>query len=161
MAGITVDAIKKQTGSNNVVRIIPTGPDTISNSTAVAGVYGENKLAYDLFDLLDFDYIVVDDEDKMNYITIAGCLPAIYCRVDPDSEDNIEAVSKISEDFPEFYDLAKKCEKLVPDENKEEFVSNVTTRGGVTQAIINGLISGKSLYDSLMLGIERNKELSK
>ncbi len=160
MAGITTDAIKEQTGSDNVVRIIPTGPDTIKDSRAIAGVYGENEVANEIFDLLDFDYVMVDDEDKMNYIAIAGCLPAIYCRVNPESEDNIEAVNKISEDFPEFRDIAKKCEGLVPEENKEEFISRFTTPGGVTQAILNGLNSGKSLYDSLLMGIKRNKELS-
>ncbi len=160
MAGITTDAIKAQTGSSNVVRIIPTGPDTITNSQAIAGVYGENEIAEELFKLLDIDYVVVDEEEKMDYIAIAGCLPAIYCRVDPQSDDNIEAISKISENFPEFRDIAKKCEKLVPEENKEEFISRFTTPGGVTQAILNGLNSGKSLYDSLMMGIERNKELS-
>lgn len=160
MAGVTTDAIKEQTGSDNVVRIIPTGPDTIKDSRAIAGVYGENEVANEIFDLLDFDYVMVDDEDKMNYIAIAGCLPAIYCRVNPESEDNIEAVNKISEDFPEFGDIAKKCEGLVPEENKEEFISRFTTPGGVTQAILNGLNSGKSLYDSLLMGIKRNKELS-
>ncbi len=160
MAGITTETIKKQTGSDNVVRIIPTGPDTITNSQAVAGVYGDNEVAKELFDLLDFDYVMVDDEDKMDYIAIAGCLPAIYCKVDPESDENIEAVNKISEEFPEFRDIAKKCEKLVPEENRDEFVSRVTTPGGVTQAILNGLIGGKSLYDSLLMGIERNKELS-
>ena len=160
MAGITTDAIKAQTGSSNVVRIIPTGPDTITNSQAIAGVYGENEIAEELFKLLDIDYVVVDEEEKMDFIAIAGCLPAIYCRVDPQSDDNIEAISKISENFPEFRDIAKKCEKLVPEENKEEFISRFTTPGGVTQAILNGLNSGKSLYDSLMMGIERNKELS-
>ena len=160
MAGITTDAIKEQTGSDNVVRIIPTGPDTITNSQAIAGVYGESEIAKDLFDLLDFDYVTVDDEDKMNYVAIAGCLPAIYCRVSPESDDNIDAVNKISENFPEFRDIAKKCEKLVPEDNREEFISRFTTPGGVTQAILNGLNSGKSLYDSLLMGIERNKELS-
>ncbi len=161
MAGITSDTIKAQTGSNNVVRIIPTGPDTITNSQAIAGVYGENELAMELFKLLDIDYYTVDDEDKMNYIAIAGCLPAIYCNVDYDSEDNLEAINKISEDFPEFKEIAAKCAKLTPTENREEFVSRHATAGGVTQAILNGLNSGKSVYDSLMMGIERNKELSR
>lgn len=160
MAGITADAIKEQTGSNNVVRIIPTGPDTITNSKAIAGVYGENKLAMELFELLDIDYYVVDDENKMNYIAIAGCLPAVYCTVDYDSDDNVEAINRISEDFPEFKEIAAKCAQLTPSENRAEFVSRHATVGGVTQAILNGLNSGKSLYDSLMMGIKRNKELS-
>ncbi|RAP43659.1 MAG: hypothetical protein BZ136_09475 [Methanosphaera sp. rholeuAM74] len=94
MAGISSETIKKQTGSDNVVRIIPTGPDTIRDSQAIAGVYGRNTCAYELFQLLDIDYYVVDDEKKMNYIAIAGCLPAIFCRVPSDSDEAIEAIKK-------------------------------------------------------------------
>lgn len=160
MAGITSDDIKKQTGSNNVVRIIPTDPESILNSQAIAGVYGQNDVAEELFKLLDIDYYVVDSEDKMNYIAISGCLPALYCRVSPSSDDAKDAINKISEEFPEFREIAKKCEKLTPQNNKEEFISKAATSGGVTQAILGGLNSGKSLYESLLLGIERNNELS-
>lgn len=160
MAGISSDDIKRQTGSDNVVRIIPTGPDTILESNAVAGVYGDNDVADALFELLDFDCVKVDDEEQMNYIAIAGCLPVVYCRVSPDSEQTVEAIDKISEDFPQFRDIARKCERLVPDEKSEEFISKFVTPGGVTQAILNGLNSGKTVYESLIMGIDRNKELS-
>ncbi|RAP44926.1 MAG: hypothetical protein BZ135_07145 [Methanosphaera sp. rholeuAM6] len=160
MAGINSETIKEQTGSDNVVRIIPTGPDTIRDSKAIAGVYGRDSRACELFKLLDIDYCLVDDEEKMDYIAIAGCLPAIFCRVAPDSDEAKEAIDRISEDFPEFREIACKCGKLVPDDNKDEFISRFTTPGGVTQAILNGLNMGKSLYDSLLMGIERNRELS-
>lgn len=160
MAGINSEDIKKQTGSNNVIRIIPTGPDTIMDSQAVAGVYGENKIADALFDLLDIDYVKVENEEQMNYIAIVGCLPVVYCRVSPESEETIEAIEKISEDFPQFRELAKKCEKLIPEEKSEEFISKFITPGGVTQAILNGLNSGKTVYESLIMGLDRNKELS-
>ena len=45
----------------------------------------------------------------MNYMAIAGCLPAVYCRIDPESDENREAVDKISEDFPEFKEIAEKA----------------------------------------------------
>lgn len=160
MAGISSGDIKKQTGSDNVVRIIPTGPDTILDSGAVAGVYGEDVLADLLFELLDIDFVRVCDENLMDYIAIVGCLPVVYCRVSPDSSECRDAIDKISEDFPEFRDLAAKCVKLVPEEKSEEFISRFVTPGGVTQAILNGLNSGKTVYESLMMGIERNRELS-
>ncbi len=161
MAGISSDEVKKQTGSDNVVRIIPTGPDTIMNSHAIAGVYGESKVAEELFDLLDIDYYVLDDEEKMNYMAIAGCLPAVYCRIDPESDENREAVDKISEDFPEFKEIAEKCEKLVPDEGREEFIKSFSTPGGITEAIFIRLNNGRSMYHALMRGLERNEELSR
>lgn len=160
MAGITADTIKEQTGSNNVVRIIPTGPDTIKNSKSIAGVYPGNKEANLLFDLLDMDYYVVDTEDKMNLMVLMGCLPAVYCKVNPKLDENKKAIEKLAVDFPEFIEIAKKTEQLVPEDNKEEFIKEVSTSGGVTEAIITSLNEGNSLYDSLINGLKRNDELS-
>lgn len=159
MAGVPVESITKQTGSKNVVRIIPTGPDTILNSSAVAGVYGENVLAENIFKFLDIDYTIVEDEDKMDIIAVAGCLPAVYCKVDPNSDENKEAIRKISEDLPVFEEIASKCEKLVPSENKEEFIESFSTPGGVTECIIKSLDDGNSLYDSLLKGMEHTRKL--
>ncbi len=160
MAGVSIDTIKKQTGSNNVVRIIPTGPDTIKNSKAIAGSYPSNIVADKIFDLLDFDLYTVDSEKNMDYMVIAGCLPAVYCKVDPQCNNSIEDIEKFAGDFKDFIDISKKAELLVPEENRDEFVKEFSTPGGITEAIIKGIDSGNSLYDSLMLGLERNKDLS-
>lgn len=160
MAGISIDTIKRQTGSNNVVRIIPTGPGTIRNYNAIAGVYPENKKVNTIFKLLEIDYYVLDNENQMKYMVLAGCLPAVYSVVDAQLDENKEAIGKIAEEFSDFIEISSKAEKLVPKSNKEEFVKEVSTPGGVTEAIINSLSEGKSLYDSLIKGLERNEELS-
>lgn len=160
MAGISVDSIKKQTGSENVVRVIPTGPDTIKNSEAIAGVYPSNNIANEIFDLLDFDYYLFDNEEKINYMVVAGCLPAVFCRVDPRSKENVEDIKRFAGDWSEFIEISRKMEKLVPKEDKEKFISNTATPGGVTASIINGLNRGDTLYNSLVDGLKRNKELS-
>lgn len=159
MAGVSSDVIKQQTGSGNVVRVIPTGPDTIINSQAIAGVFGENKLAEDIFKLLDLDYYVVSEEDDMDIISIAGCLPAVYCKISPDSDENEYAVNKISENLPEFRDIAGKCEKLVPQENRDEFIESFATPGGVTECIIKSLDDGDTLYEALMKGVSHSRNL--
>ena len=70
-------------------------------------------------------------------------------------------VNKISEDFPEFKEIAEKCEKLVPDEGREEFIKSFSTPGGITEAIFIRLNNGRSMYHALMRGLERNEELSR
>ncbi len=159
MAGISIDDIKKQTGSNNVVKIIPTGPDTIKNSEAIAGVYPSNDVANELFDLLDIDYYLLDNEDQMEYISIAGCLPAVFCKVDYSDKENQKAIEEFANDFTDFIEIAQKTSKLVPDDNKEEFIKSFSTPGGVTEAIIRSLDDGNSLFDSLNAGLERLHEL--
>lgn len=154
MAGIPVDDIKKQTGSDNVVRIMPTGPDTILNSNAIAGVYPSNDTVCELMDLLDIDYYVLDNENDMKYMTLIGCLPAVYCNYDYESDENKEAVRRLSQEFPLFDKLSYKASLLVPTENKDEFIKKVSTPGGVTQNILLSLESGKSMYDSFIIALD-------
>ncbi|AWX33213.1 pyrroline-5-carboxylate reductase [Methanosphaera sp. BMS] len=154
MAGISIDEIKKQTGSDNVVRVMPTGPDTILDSNAIAGVYPENDDACELLDLLDIDYYILDMEDDMKYMTLIGCLPAVYCVYDYESVENKEVVDKFSKEFPLFKELSYKASLLVPNEDKEEFVKKVATPGGVTQKILFSLDNGESFYDSLVIALD-------
>ncbi|MCD7782078.1 MAG: NAD(P)-binding domain-containing protein [Methanosphaera sp.] len=160
MAGISIDTIKKQTGSDNIVKVIPTGPSTIRDSRAIAGFYPENKVAMELFDLLDFDCYSLDCEDDMDYISVAGCLPAVFCRVDYELDETRRDIERFSTDFPDFVEIARKTSQLVPDNNKDEFVESFSTKGGVTEAIINAIDNGDSLYDSLRAGLERARSLN-
>lgn len=159
MAGISIDEIKKQTGSDNVVRVMPTGPDTILESKAIAGVYPQDEKAINLLNLLDIDYYALDKEDDMKYMTLVGCLPAVYCRCDYNLPENMDAINKISQEFPSFNQLAKKAQNLVPEDNKEEFIKKVSTPGGVTECILTNLSNNKSLYDSLNKALNYIDEL--
>lgn len=160
MAGIPIDDIKKQTGSDNVVRIMPTGPDTILNSNAIAGVYPSDDTVCELMDLLDIEYHVLDNEEDMKYMTIIGCLPAVYCSHDYESDENKEAVRRLSQEFPLFEELSYKASLLVPTENKDEFIKKVSTPGGVTQKILLSLESGKSIYDSFIIALDYTDKLN-
>ena len=62
-------------------------------------------------------------------MVLAGCLPAVYCKVDATLDENIEAIKKIAENFLDFIEVTKKTEKLVPKANKDEFVKQVSTLG--------------------------------
>lgn len=161
MAGISIDDIISQSGTSNVVRVIPTGPDSIRDSRAVAACYPSCDLSDELFGVLDFDCYTFDCEEDLDYMVIAGCLPAVFCVADPSVSDNRDDICRFGRDFPVFVEIASKCEDLVPHESRDDFVSSVATGGGVTEAILSGLDSGKSLYESLCDGLERNTQLSK
>ncbi len=160
MAGIEVENLIEKTNNENITRVMPTGPDTIINSSAIAGLYPNDNFTAKLLNFLDIHFYVVKTSYQMDLMTLVGCLPAVYCICDPTSEENMNAIIKIAKDFPEFIDASLKTISLVPKENKEAFVEKVSTPGGVTEAIITSLREGNSLYDSLIKGIERNHELS-
>lgn len=158
MAGISIEDICTQTGSENVVKVIPTGPDTIKNSTAIAGVYPRNDLADELFTILGFDVYNVAEEDDLKYMSIAGCLPAVFCKVD--INENMGDIKRFSENFSDFVEISKKASKLVPSDNRDEFIKSFATPGGITEAIINALDENKNLYEALNIGLKREGELS-
>lgn len=158
MAGITIDELQKQTGSSNIIRIIPTGPDTICDETAIAGAYPQQDITDYIFDLLGFDVYNVKNEDELKYMSVAGCLPAVFTKVDLDT--NLDDIKKFAVDFPDFIEIAKKADELKATENKDEFIKSFMTKGGITEAIINSLDDGDSLYDALVAGLKRNDELS-
>ncbi|MBE6494160.1 MAG: hypothetical protein E7Z84_06100 [Methanosphaera stadtmanae] len=160
MAGIEVENLIEKTNNEDIIRVIPTGPDTIINSSAIAGLYPNDNFTSQLLNFLDIQFYVVKNNYQMDLMTLVGCLPAVYCICDPTSEENMNAIVKIADDFPEFIDASLKTIPLVPKENKGAFVKKVSTPGGVTEAIITSLREGNSLYDSLLKGIERNHELS-
>ena len=154
MAGVTIDEIKKQTGSDNVVRIMPTGPDTILDSTAIAGVYPDRGDVFELLNLLDIDYSILESEEDMKYMTLIGCMPAVYAKYDYDLPENRDAIDKLSEEFSLFAKLSKKASLLVPTENKDEFIERVSTPGGVTQKILTSISEGNSIYDSYKIALD-------
>ena len=159
MAGISIDDIKKQTGSENVVKIIPTGPSTIKDETAIAGAYPQTDITDFIFDLLEFDVYNVENEDDLKYMSVAGCLPAVFTRVKLD--ENMKDIEKFAENFPEFIEISKKADKLKATENTDEFIKLFMTPGGITEAIINSLDEKNSLYNALKAGLKRNKELNR
>lgn len=158
MAGISIDDIKKQTGSDNVVKIIPTGPNTIKDETAIAGAYPQTTTTDFIFNLLGFDVYNVKCEDDLKYMSVAGCLPAVFSKINLD--ENMDDIKKFAEEFPCFVEISRKADKLKDLENKDEFIKSFMTPGGITEAIINSLDDNNNLYDALIAGLKRNEELS-
>ncbi len=160
MAGLSYKTIQSKTRCKKVTSVIPTGPDTITNSEAVAGLYPADKLTQDLLDFIKIDYYIVNNLHQMDLMTLVGCLPAVFCKIDPTTDENRKAIKDFAGDFPDFIEASRKAENLVPDHDKDVFVDRVSTPGGVTEAMINSVLAGNSLEDALNAGLKRNEELS-
>lgn len=77
------------------------------------------------------------------------------------TEDLIEIIEKEYSDFREIYNWAK---NILPDFDSEKdqtkYLEHMSTKGGITEAIVNSLNSGDTFLDSLKKGIARSKEIS-
>jgi len=100
----------------------------------------------------------------MHIFTAGICLPAALL-ASGEGEDGGEkacrSLSRQYSDFPEIFSWARGVlPHLVREEDKEDYIRKMATRGGVTEAIVRSLESGDDLTAALKKGIDRSKEIS-
>lgn len=75
-----------------------------------------------------------------------------------------EAIKRIETSFPLFPELYEWALKILPHFDnslqKDSYIKNMATKGGVTEAIITSLKSGAPLDAALMKGIRRSAEIA-
>ncbi|MDO5851443.1 MAG: NAD(P)-binding domain-containing protein [Methanobacteriaceae archaeon] len=159
MASITNKQIQEQTKQKKIIRVLPTGPDTILNETAIAGLYPPNKKVEQLLKTLKIEYYPIQNDTEMNIMTIAACLPAAYSIINPQEKENKKAIQKFAKQFKYLPEISLKAEKIVPETNQEEYIKKMSTPGGITEEIVNSLKQNDSLYIALEKGLRRVETL--
>jgi pyrroline-5-carboxylate reductase len=164
MAGISLASLEGALGINNVFRIMTSGPDTIKGKKGIVAVYPQNETLTNILSFLGLVVHELQDEENMHIFTAGVCLPAallIANKKGVNTEDSIEIIEKEYCDFREIYNWAK---NILPDfdseKDQKKYIEHMSTKGGITEAIVNSLNSGDTFLDSLKKGIARSKEIS-
>ncbi|MFB0920102.1 MAG: NAD(P)-binding domain-containing protein [Oscillospiraceae bacterium] len=162
MAGVPVELLngifKKE-----VYRMMFSGPDTISSEKGVAAAYPRHEYLEHLTSVLNLKYIQIDAEKDMDTFTAGVCLPAALLKLNnPDACS--EAIGRVKTEFPLLSELYTWAASAVPDfrdnTETEQYIEKMTTKGGITEAIINSIQNGVTLDAALIMGIARTKEIS-
>lgn len=163
MAGISLASLKGALGID-VFRIMTSGPDTIKGTKGIVAVYPQNETLTNILSFLSLRVHELQDEETMHVFTVGVCLPAallIANKKGLNIEDSIETIEKEYCDFRDIYNWAK---NVLPDFDSEKgqtkYIEHMSTKGGITEAIVNSLNSGDTFVDSLRKGIARSKEIS-
>jgi len=158
MAGVPAEVLGRVLGVP-VVRMMSSGPETLSGHNGIVAVYPPTPLLAGILKGIGQEVHAMPDETLMNVFTAGGCLPAIllYSRIhhrDPDAE-----IRPVIHEFPLMGALYAWGVKAVPrdlsDMEAEAYIARMSTKGGVTEAIITGMAKGEPLDAAFRAGIAR------
>jgi pyrroline-5-carboxylate reductase len=143
---------------------MPSGPETIRNKNGIAAVYPENQTLEYLLARLGLKVYTLPDEELMHVFTAGVCLPAALCegkarRMNIDGE-----MQRICRKYPLLSEIYPWAQKVLPafgsDSEREAYAGMMNTKGGVTEAIIASIRSGRTFSQAVEAGIERSKAIS-
>ncbi len=161
-AGVPLETLKEIFGEN-VIRIMLSGPDTVAVGRGVAAMVPENEALKRLLCLMGLRLVTIGTEHDLDVFTAGVCLTAALLKTESPSEEG-RAIEKIGLEYPLLKELYVWAQGAMPEfENKdgrEEYITKMATKGGVTDAIISALERGAALDEALKRGIARTEEIS-
>ena len=162
MAAISTDLLSKILGTK-VLRMMLSGPDTVMSGRGVGTVYPGDEYLERLLAAIHVRLIKISSEKEMEVFTTGVCIPAALVQTGNSGEEQ-KAIERISTKYPlmsAFYEWAVKVAPQIENpSDKETYIAKMTTKAGITDAIIKSLRRGESLDVALQNGINRSEEIS-
>lgn len=163
MAGVSLQAIRRLLAVD-AARMMPSGPDSIKVGKGIAAVYPNDRLLCRILQGLGLRVFELSEEEQMHIFTVGICLPAALLASEDDAHAGEEACRCLSRDYPDFPEICSWAGNVLPEfereEDKQDYIRKMATRGGVTEAIVQSLSRDNSLLKGLEQGIERSREIS-
>ncbi len=161
MAGVPKASLLKALGID-AFRIMPSGPDTIKNKSGIVAVFPPNDILIDILSRIGLEVYELSDEESMHAFTAGVCLPAALLVAERKGLDTDQAVRIIEREYPDFGEIYIWARGVLPycGSEQEEYIRRMSTKGGITEAIVDSLNSGDSFLSALRKGIDRSKEIS-
>lgn len=163
MAGFSSDTLRKITGID-VLRMMPSGPETIKANRGIVAVYPQSETLTKILSGIGLRVYELPNEEMMHVFTVGVCLPAALItarKMGVGTEQAIGVLERVYPDLPEIYTWAKEVLlNLNNEEEQDEYIKKMSTKGGVAETIVKSLNSGRTFYDALLEGIAKSKALS-
>lgn len=160
IAGVPIQRIQTILG-RDVVRIMPSGPDTIVQDRGVAAIFPAAPRVAALLSALGLRVFDLPSEETMHLFTVGVCLPAALLAAPPGA-DIPAAVDDFSAGFPRFGELLAWARTVLPPAaQREQYIRAMCTPGGVTEAIVTGLRTGCTFLEALRRGRARSEALGR
>ena len=160
LAGVSVEKLKTVFPRNEIVRIMPSAPNTIQNKDGLCASYPEMpQVIISLFE--DFEIINLPEEELMHDFCLLTCIPQIMVYGEVDITELKEFFQELPFESDKIISWAK---RNTPQDlslaERQEFLNKAATKGGINEAILQALEQGDSVLEALMKGKERSLELS-
>ncbi|MGV8175504.1 MAG: pyrroline-5-carboxylate reductase family protein [Methanothrix sp.] len=163
MAGVSLQAIRRLLGVD-AVRMMPSGPDTIEQKWGIAAIFPKDESLGRILRCLDIRVFELSEEEQMHVFTVGICLPAALLASDECEDAREKACRSLSRVYPDFPMICSWARDVLPtfesEEDKRDYISRMATKGGITEAIVQGLRNDGDLLTALRQGITRSREIS-
>ena len=169
MAGIPLQNLPVRISDAQRVRVMTSAPDTVRQRNGVAALYPiDIPVIYEILESLGLWIVALRQESDIHAFTALGtCLPSVLTYCDSlgykvDDSELLETARKVA--LPDYYPMLQWAQRVrpksLPAAEREHYLTQAATPGGVTEAILTALRNGMSLPDALVRGIERSQALA-
>ncbi len=163
MAGISLETLHKVFGAE-LCRVMCSGPETITDGMGVGAAFPSEYRAHAVLRAAGLEVFDLSCERELDAFTTAICLPPIFLNMEPDEAEKEEALAAMAKRWPVCRGLAPWIGRVVAAhraEKSESSLENVSTKGGVTEAMTDVLRGGSTLASAIEAGLSRCAEISR
>jgi pyrroline-5-carboxylate reductase len=146
----------------SISRAMCSGPETISGGRGICVLHHGTDAARELVTLCGMREMQIRTEDEVDAFTAGICIPPILMNINVDERERISTLKNMSLRWSVYRKLSRWIEaelELSSSQNDKKSLENVSTKGGVSEAMLTSLINGGSFFSSVERGIERCAEL--
>jgi pyrroline-5-carboxylate reductase len=159
VAGVPLEAYRRL-GLSGAVRMMISGPDTIASGRAVATCFPALPPVRALLNAAGAEYIPSESEEDVDAFTAGVCLPAALAL----TGNQADALGRIARARPRIAPVCRWARRVLPDfegeADRDAYVRRMVTKGGVTEAIVEGVLRGTPLDEAFDRGVRRAGEIS-
>ena len=145
-----------------ISRVMCSGPESISGGRGISTLMPYDDDAHAFLRACGIREFGVKNEDEIDAFTAGICIPPILMNIEVGSEEMARALKNMVVKYPVYRELSpwiKDELALSASENDKKSLENVSTKGGVSEAMVSALLEGASFLSSVERGIERCGEL--
>ncbi len=145
-----------------ISRVMCSGPESISGGRGISTLMPSDEDAHEFLRICGIREFEVKNEDEIDAFTAGICIPPILMNIRVDRKERDAALINMALRFPVYRELSGWIEAelaLSVLENDKKSLENVSTKGGVSEAMVSALLDGGSFMSSVERGIEHCGEL--
>jgi pyrroline-5-carboxylate reductase len=161
MAGLPIDLLEMVFGQG-AKRMMCSGPDTILSGRGVAAAYPADDRAIDVVRMMGMRAMSVGSEEELDSFTVGICIPPILLNIAVREEEVLGGMKKMESRYPVYGQLSDWMRDVMRESPKDRdaCLENVSTKGGISEAMTSALKSGSTFEAALSHGMERGREIT-
>jgi pyrroline-5-carboxylate reductase len=161
MAGLPVDLLSMIFGGE-VRRMMCSGPDTILAGRGVAAMFPSDDRTKRVMEMTGLSAMDAGSEEELDSFTVGICIPAILSNIHVPRDAVEDAMSAMEARYPVYGALKPWIMDSVRHETEDKgaCLEKVSTKGGITEAMITSLRLGSTFEAALVKGMERGREIT-